>query len=70
MNSGLVIILLLVNFPLLIKLKQLLYPDPEEFQEAIRFIFTPDFFSLLKGEYMRDRFAEMKFGFMLLNILF
>ena len=40
----------------------MIFEDQEEFQEAIRYLFTPEVFSLFKGEYMKDRWAEFKLG--------
>jgi hypothetical protein len=43
-------------------LARLLFTDWEGFKEAIVYLFTPDFWSLIWGEYLDDRWAECKLG--------
>lgn len=38
------------------------FGDMETFQDCIRFWLTPDFFSMMRGEYGQDWFAEMRLG--------
>lgn len=38
------------------------FEDSEEFWECVRFSFTPDMFSLFKGEYWEDKLKSMKLG--------
>ena len=42
-----------------------LFGDASGFWECIRFWFTPDIFSLFRGEWGQDWWAEMKLGFWL-----
>jgi len=42
------------------------FGDASQFWECVRFWFTPDVFSLFRGEWAADRWAEMKLGFWLL----
>ncbi len=42
-----------------------LFGDWEEFVECIKFWFTPDIFSLFTGEYLEDRWSELKLVFWL-----
>jgi len=46
-----------------------IFSDEEDFNDSIKYSFTPDIFSLFKGEYIKDNFAEFKLGlFMFLCI--
>ena len=54
--------LVIVNIPLYIKLNRIFYRDSEEFKQALLFVFRPDIFSLIKGEYWEDVTASMKAG--------
>ncbi len=38
------------------------FGDFSAFFECVRFWFTPDLFSMFRGEWMEDTFAEMKLG--------
>lgn len=38
------------------------FEDSEDFWECVRFSFTPDMFSLFKGEYWDDKLKSMKLG--------
>lgn len=63
MEIIIIIILLAVNLPVYKYVFGLFFDSKEDFDEAIRYVFTPNIFSLFKGEYMKDRFSEMKVGF-------
>lgn len=39
-----------------------IFKDEEDLYESIRYSFTPDLFSLFKGEYMKDYLGEFKLG--------
>lgn len=41
---------------------RLFFDDSEEFWECVRYSFTPDVFSLFKGEYWEDKFKSLKLG--------
>ncbi len=41
---------------------RLFFDDSEEFWECVRYSFTPDVFSLFKGEYWDDKFKSLKLG--------
>lgn len=60
------IILAVVNIPVYFGLGWVLYRTRDDFAEAIRFWFTPDVWSLFKGEYWDDCWAEAKLGFWIL----
>lgn len=38
------------------------FEDSEDFWECVRYSFTPDMFSLFKGEYWQDKLKSMKLG--------
>ena len=40
-----------------------LFGDWEEFVECVKFWITPDVFSLIDGEYLEDRWSELKLVF-------
>ena len=61
----LIIVLIIVNIPLFIKIKDSFYSDKRELKEAGKYIFTPDIISLFRGEYFKDRISEIKFGMMI-----
>ena len=61
----LIIVLIIVNIPLFIKIKDSFYSDKRELKEAGKYIFTPDIISLFWGEYFKDRISEIKFGMMI-----
>lgn len=39
-----------------------IFRDDEDFNDSVKYTFTPDLFSLFKGEYFKDWFAEFKLG--------
>jgi len=39
-----------------------IFSDEDDFNESIKYSFTPDLFSLFKGEYRKDYWAECKLG--------
>jgi hypothetical protein len=38
----------------------LIFNNKEDFHDSIKYTFTPDLFSLFKGKYLKDQFAEFK----------
>lgn len=54
------LILGVVNIPLYVLLWKFIFDDWDDFVDSVRFWFTPDFFSLLRGEYWEDWWAEAK----------
>ena len=37
------------------------FRDADDFRESLRFVFTPDLFSLFRGEYWEDVWGTLKF---------
>lgn len=60
--------ILIVIIPLLIWLDLhlfkiyfgLIFSNKEDFHNSLKYTFTPDIFSLFKGKYLKDQFAEFK----------
>ena len=59
-NFLLLAILAVVNAPAYWMLYKLLFTNVDELVEAIRFYFTPDVISWVRGEYHEDLWAELK----------
>jgi hypothetical protein len=57
------IILVAANLPVYLGLIWVWFKDSEEFVQAILFWVKPDILSLFRGEYVDDRWAEIKLGF-------
>ena len=53
-------ILILGNTPLYLGIGWVIFSTWEEFFECVKFWFTPDIFSLFRGEWMADQAAEFK----------
>lgn len=62
MQWWLIPILLAVNYIPYKALFRLFFPTREDFQESVHYSWMPDIVSLFKGEYMRDRAAELRLG--------
>ncbi|MDV3427835.1 MAG: hypothetical protein LIR50_12555 [Bacillota bacterium] len=41
---------------------KLVFDSKEDFYNSVRYNFIPEIFSLFKGEYLKDKFAEFKLG--------
>lgn len=65
----LVIGLAILNIPVYKFIFNLLFPYPGDFNEAMRYVFTWDMISLFRGEYGRDRMAELKVSFLFMGCL-
>ncbi|MCH4887807.1 hypothetical protein EZV73_09495 [Acidaminobacter sp. JC074] len=66
MKFILIVILVVINFPLYKRVFNFMFESMEDFNESLRYVFTPDIFSLFKGEYMRDYLGELKIGMFLM----
>ncbi|SNT15296.1 hypothetical protein SAMN05446037_104521 [Anaerovirgula multivorans] len=67
MNVAIVLILIPVNIPIYKFFFKTFFSGTEDFNESLRYSFTPDLISLFRGEYWKDRFAQMKLSFFLLS---
>jgi hypothetical protein len=61
-NYVLLGVLVAANIPVYWLLYKMLFGNAEELLQAIAYWFTPDVFSLFRGEYMEDWWAEVKLG--------
>ena len=55
-------VLIAANMPLYIGLGWVIFRTWDKFWEAVRFWFTPDLLSALRGEYYEDWVGELKLG--------
>ncbi len=55
-----VLVLIAANIPLYIGIGRAIFGTWEDFGECLRFWFTPDIFSMLRGEFTEDAWAELK----------
>ncbi|NOU94210.1 hypothetical protein GC093_13425 [Paenibacillus sp. LMG 31456] len=55
-----VIILLIINYPVYKLLYRLFFYDADEFDESVRYSFTPNFISFFRGEYWEDKMSTFK----------
>ncbi len=67
MSGFIVLILIIINsFTVYKFIFNHFFIDYDDFQESLRYIFTPDFISFFRGEYWKDRIGEFKFGFFII----
>jgi len=66
MELILVVVLLIMNIPIYKFIFNLIFVSTEDFQESLRYVFTPDLISLFRGEYAKDWYGEMKVQFFVL----
>lgn len=58
-----VIALLVVNIPIYKIIFRLVFKDVDDFNESVKYSFTPDIFSLIKRRFWKDQFGELKLSF-------
>ncbi len=56
----LIFILILINIPIYKAIFKSIFDSIDDLNESIRYSFTPDFFSLFRGKYFKDKMAEFK----------
>ena len=56
------VVLGVLNLPVYFGLGWVLFRTWQDFWDSIRFWITPDIFSLFRGEFLDDWFAELKLG--------
>ena len=61
MNKTVLLILAILNIPIFISFASMLF-GKGGFTETLRYAFTPDFISALRGEFWEDRWAELMFA--------
>lgn len=57
---GMVIVLFLLNIPIFKLIYSYSLENKEGAKESFKYLFTPDLFSFIKGEYAKDRAAELR----------
>lgn len=60
---GLIIINIFTVYKFLFNM---MFSDMDDFNESLRYSFTPDVFSLFRGEYWKDQVGEFKLGFFII----
>ncbi|WP_028551565.1 hypothetical protein [Paenibacillus sp. UNC451MF] len=62
MNWSILILILLfiINYPVYRFIFKLFFYDADEFEESVRYSFTPNFISFFRGEYWKDKFSTVK----------
>ncbi|MCC7390201.1 MAG: hypothetical protein IT431_15700 [Phycisphaerales bacterium] len=61
-------VLIAANIPVYLGIGKVLFDDWHGVLESVRYYFTPDFFSALRGEWGADTIAEFKLvGFLVLS---
>lgn len=60
MGALIIIILILINIPIYKIIFNTIFRSMDDFTESMRYVFTPDLFSLFRGEYTKDYFGELK----------
>ncbi len=55
-------ILILLDLYLFSIYFRFIFSNEDDFHNSLKYTLTPDIFSLFRGEYFKDRFAEFKLG--------
>lgn len=66
LKTVIVIMLLIANIPLYRYIFRFIFRDSKDFRDSVNYSFTPDFISLFKGEYRKDKIGEIKLFFFIL----
>ncbi|KZE73402.1 hypothetical protein [Paenibacillus elgii] len=68
-NGIFIIALVIINFPVYRFIYKLIFSDPEDFDESVKFSFTPDFISFFRGKYWQDKWGTFKLRMYILSCL-
>ncbi|PUA39793.1 hypothetical protein C8Z91_06895 [Paenibacillus elgii] len=68
-NGIFIIALVIINFPVYRFIYKMIFSDPEDFDESIKFSFTPDFISFFRGKYWQDKWGTFKLRMYILSCL-
>lgn len=63
MSTVIILALLALNIPIYKSAFKMIFRSKEDFNECLNYFFTPIKFSLLKGEYFKDRFYSLRVSF-------
>lgn len=69
MKILLFIIIAAVNIPVYKKIFKLFFDSMDDFNESMRYVFTPDIISLFRREYIKDWNGELKVQFFFLSCI-
>ncbi|SCW80374.1 hypothetical protein SAMN04487970_105138 [Paenibacillus tianmuensis] len=59
-NGIFIIALVIINFPVYRFVYKLIFSDPEDFDESIKYSFTPNLISFFRGKYWQDQWGTFK----------
>jgi hypothetical protein len=59
----LILILLVINFPVYRFIFGLIFASSEDYDESVRYTFTPNIISFFRGEYWDDKFRSTQLSF-------
>ncbi|TDF99438.1 hypothetical protein E1757_06190 [Paenibacillus piri] len=62
-NFLIIVILFVINFPVYRFIFRLFFSDADDFDESVRYSFTPNFISFFRGEYLQDKLGTMRLKF-------
>ena len=65
-EAFIMVVLLIVNIPLYKIIFKPMFRDSDDFKESVRYSFTPDLFSLFRGQYWKDQIGEAKLSFFII----
>lgn len=70
MAALVIVILIIINiFTVYRMIFNMIFRDSDDLAESIRYSMIPDIISLFRGEYIKDRMAELKLGIFILACL-
>ncbi|OJV64877.1 MAG: hypothetical protein BGO41_14915 [Clostridiales bacterium 38-18] len=64
MKIALIIVLLIANIPFYKFIKNQLFKDDNDFNEALNYLFIPNIISIFRGEYGKDLYGEFRIAFL------
>lgn len=64
-----VIILFILNIPVFKFIYRMFFSDPNEYNESVRYTFTPNIVSLFRGQYWKDKIGTARLQFFILLCL-
>jgi hypothetical protein len=70
MGPIIAILLIIVNIPVYKVFLRLFFKDSQDINDSIRYSFTPDLFSLFRGNYRKDKIGEAKLSLFIFSCIF
>ncbi|KPV56338.1 hypothetical protein QJ48_28280 [Paenibacillus sp. A3] len=59
-NAIFIIALVIINFPVFRFIYRLIFSNPEDFDESVKYSFTPNLISFFRGKYWQDKWGTFK----------